>query len=69
MKRGSPWRGWDDYLGLSIHDANEWERFAAQVLRLQVNRCAAGSSVFLLAGFKTGNHGLGHFTRTETKEG
>jgi biphenyl-2,3-diol 1,2-dioxygenase len=35
------------YLGLSVRDVNEWERFATQVLGLQANGRDADGSVFL----------------------
>jgi biphenyl-2,3-diol 1,2-dioxygenase len=35
------------YLGLSVRDVNEWERFAAQVLGLQANGRDADGSLFL----------------------
>ncbi len=35
------------YLGLSVRDVNEWERFATQILGLQANGRDADGSVFL----------------------
>ena len=35
------------YLGLSVRDSNQWERFAAQVLGLQPNGRDPDGSLFL----------------------